>query len=112
MTSSLGNLDLLSVGFAIAGIGILGFMVFFSDRKSITNRMFLFFSFVTIIWGAVNYLDYQVSSPIWVLWLLRFEIFFAVWHAFSFFQLFYVFPQTQLAFPKWYKFGLIPVAIV
>jgi len=112
MTSPLGNLDLLSVGLAIAGIGILGFMVFFGDRKSLTNRMFLFFSVITIIWGIVNYLDYQVSSPIWVLWLLRFEIFFAVWHAFSFFQLFYVFPKTQLTFPKWYKLGLIPLVIV
>jgi signal transduction histidine kinase len=109
MTSPLGNLDLLSVGLAIAGIGVLGFMVFLSDRKSITNRMFLLFSCITIIWGIVNYLDYQVSSPLWVLWLLRFEIFFAVWHAFSFFQLFYIFPQAHIKLPKWYTFGLIPL---
>lgn len=109
MTVPLGNLDLLSVGLAIAGIGILGFMVFQSDRKSITNRMFLLFACITIIWGTINYLDYQVSSPIWVLWLLRLEIFFAVWHAFSFFQLFYVFPRTQLSFPRWYTLGLLPL---
>ena len=87
-------------------------MVFLSDRKSVTNRMFLFFACITIIWGAVNYLDYQISSPFWVLWLLRLEIFLAVWHAFSFFQLFYVFPKTEISFPRWYKFGLLPIVAV
>jgi hypothetical protein len=37
----IANLDLLSVGVAIAGIGILGFVVFFNNRQSIINETFL-----------------------------------------------------------------------
>ena len=33
------NLDLLSVGVAVAGIGVLGFAVFLSNRKSATNNV-------------------------------------------------------------------------
>ncbi len=110
--TSFANLDLLSVGIAIAGIGVLGFVVFMRDRKSITNQMFLFFAGVTIIWGAINYLDYHVSSPFQVLWMLRLEIAFAVLHAFSFFQLCYVFPQTEVSFSKRYKFLLVPLILI
>ena len=95
---NVGNFDLLSVGFAVAGIGILGFMVFFSDRRSTTNQMFLFFACVTIIWGIVNYLDYHVTSPGLTLWLLRWEIFLAVWHAFSFFPILLRIPGGQAKF--------------
>ncbi len=40
---SLPNLDLLSVGIVVAATGVLGFSVYFSDRKSVTSRAFLFF---------------------------------------------------------------------
>ncbi len=39
----LQNLDLFSVGVVIAATGILGFVVFFSDKRSVTNRAFLLF---------------------------------------------------------------------
>jgi signal transduction histidine kinase len=106
------NLDLLSVGITIAAIGILGFLIFFSNRKSATNRAFLFFSLITIIWGVINYLNYQVASALYALWLLRLLIFLGVWHAFSFFQLCYVFPGERAVFSKFYTRLLLPLVLL
>lgn len=105
------NLDLLSVGVAVAGIGILGFAVFLSNTKSITNKSFLLFSVITIIWGISNYLDYQFTAPNVILWALRIDLCVSVLHAFLFFQLAYVFPKEKVEFPKWYKSVLIPIAV-
>ncbi len=110
-TSTIENLDLLSVGLAIAAIGILGFIVFFTNRKSITNQAFLLFSLITIFWGVANYANYQISDPQYVLLFLRLLIALAVLHAFTFFQLAYVFPSENIKFPRWYKFILFPAAI-
>ncbi len=106
------NLDLLSVGLTVAAIAVLGFVIFFSNRRSITNKTFLGFSLVTITWGVVNYLSYQTTSTIFTLWFLRLVIAFAVWHAFSFFQLFYVFPADKIVFPRWYRRFLVPITFV
>ena len=45
----LKNLDLLAVGVVIAGIGVLGFTVLLSNRGSVTNRSFFYFSILTIL---------------------------------------------------------------
>jgi signal transduction histidine kinase len=97
------NIDLLSVGIAVAAIGILGFVIFLNNRRSITSRTFLLFSAVTVFWSIVNYLQSSVLNPKLSFWLLRLVVFFAVWHAFSIFQLFYVFPSDKISFPKNYK---------
>jgi bacteriorhodopsin len=73
----LTNMDLFSVGVAAAAIGILGFMVYFSDRKSVTNRTFLAFAVVAVAWSAANYASYQSGTELAALWLLRGVIFFA-----------------------------------
>lgn len=107
------NIDLLAVGIAVAATGILGFIVFSDNRKSATNQAFFFFSLITILYGIVNYTSYKVSlQPAITLLLLRLTIFLAVWHAFSFFQLFWVFPAIQVRFPKYYSLGLVPFAAV
>jgi len=107
---NLGNLSLFSLGIAIAAIGILGFIVFFSNRRSITNQTFLLFSILTILWSAFNFSTSQpFSSSVSALWFLRFSVFFATWHAFSFFQLFYVFPHEKVKFSKKYLFVLFPL---
>ncbi len=106
------NLDLLSVGIAVAAIGVMGFAVYFNNRKSITNRTFLFFSILTILWGISNYFEYKFTSIPTALWALRLHLFISVWHAFFFFQLSYVFPKETLSFKKWYKFILIPIVIL
>ena len=110
--SSISNFDLLSVGITIAAIGILGFILFFAKPKSVTSRAFLFFSLVTIFYGSVNYISYQVANPLVTLWFLRLVIFSAVLHAFSFYQLFLVFPNDHVEFSHAYKFFMVPLVIV
>src|SRR3989338_5870922 len=105
------NFDLLSVGIAVAGIGILGFVIFFSQPRSVTNKSFLFFSLLTIIWGISNYFNYQIRSPELALWVLRMHLFVSTWHAFSFFLLTYVLPKEKIRFSKIFIFGLLPFVL-
>lgn len=109
------NLDLLFTGIAIAGVGILGFMVFFNNKRSITNKTFLWFSMAAILWGVFNYSYYKLSfpeSPSATLILLRIHAFFAVWYVFFMFQTLYVFPKDKVNFPNWYKLTLIPITMI
>ncbi|MBM2818186.1 MAG: Histidine kinase-, gyrase, partial [Parcubacteria group bacterium] len=105
------NLDLLSVGIIIAAIGILGFVIYLGDRKSITNKSFLYLAISASLWSTLNYLSYQSSSVDITLLILRLLMFSAVWFAFSLFQLLYVFPKKEVKFPLWYRFILIPSVI-
>src|SRR3990167_8864018 len=94
---NIGNVDLLVVGISTAAIGILGFVVFFSNPKSTTNRIFLFVSVIASIWGISNYFNYQLTtltSTNVILWALRLHLFISVWYAFGGFYLFYVFLET------------------
>ncbi|OGH94357.1 MAG: hypothetical protein A2538_00940 [Candidatus Magasanikbacteria bacterium RIFOXYD2_FULL_41_14] len=109
MSYFLPNLDLISVGLVSAATAIMGFVIFFSNKRSRTNQFFLLFSLVTILWGAVNYFIYQVDSPVLALWLTRVVMFAATWQAFSIFQLFYVFPSDKVDLSKNYKYLLIPL---
>ncbi|MES2135192.1 MAG: ATP-binding protein [Patescibacteria group bacterium] len=102
------NVDLLALGISIAAIGILGFVVFLQNPKSATHFAFLFTAVMTACYGVANYVNYQVSDPVAILWLIRIVIFFAVWHAFSFFHLFFVFPEIRVRYPVWYRLALIP----
>lgn len=105
------NIDLFSVGLASAATGVLGFLVFFSNRKSITNRYFLYFSMVTIGWSIVNYLNYQSINPVYGLLLIRMTVFLGLFHALSFYSLFTVFSKTSYTFSKFHRFGVFPWAI-
>lgn len=106
---SINNIGLLSVAIAVAAISILGFIAFFNNRKSITNQSFLFLSIGASLWSIVNYLSYQFTSPLVVLWLFRFVLFFAVWYTFGLFQFFYVFPEEKIQWPRWYACVLLPI---
>ncbi len=106
------NLDLLAVGVLSASTGILALIIFLNARRSITSKTFLFFAGLTIAYSVSNYLYYYATSPVAALWLIRIAIFFAVWHAFSLFQLFYVFPAEHVIFPKWYSRALVALVSV
>ncbi len=108
----LSHLDLLTVGIIIAATGILGSVAFFNNPKSITNKSFLAFCVLTIIWGSLNYLSYQITIPKLAFWLLKISIFSAVWHAFFLFQLLYVFPKEAVIWPKLYKYCLLPFVML
>lgn len=105
------NLDLLSVGVAVAGTALLGTIIILNNTKSITNRSFFYFSLLTAVWGISNYLEYRFTTITATLWALRLHLFISVLHAYFFFRLAYVFPQEDIVFPRWYRFALVPAVV-
>ena len=110
--ANLENIDLFVLGLTSAAILFLGVIVFLSNRRSITNLTFLLFSLVATFYAAVNYLSYQLTSPLLVLWTLRLVIFSALWYSFLLFHLFYVFPKDAIVLPRPYKFVLLPFVFI
>lgn len=106
------NLDLLSVGIAVAATGILGLSVFLSNRESITNRVFFIFSFITICWGIANYLQYNIYNVELAFWLLKISVFFATLQAYFIFLFLNVFPRAQMEAPVWLKVFVVPIVAV
>lgn len=102
--------DFVGLTVAIAGIFALALVVFFRSKNSITSRSFFFFSFITILWGLSNYFLYKYTDEDIGLLALRFHIFLTIWHAYSFFQLAYVFPYQQRQMPLWHRYALLPLA--
>jgi signal transduction histidine kinase len=103
------NLDLLSVGIAVAGTGLLGFVILFNNVRSTTNRSFFYFAIITVCWSVINYSYYQLPAGDVALWLLRGVMFFATWHAFTFFHLASVFPEDKYHQPLWHTYLLVPL---
>lgn len=87
------NLDLLTVGIAVAMSSIFGFIVFFREPQSATNRLFLIFSLVNAGWSVSNYISYQTDIVSFRLLFIRLVLFFGILHAFSFFLFIYTFPR-------------------
>jgi len=104
------NLDLFSIGIAMAATGTLGFVVFNNDRKSITNKIFLWFCIISIFWSIFNYFSYKSRDADIILFSLRLEIFFAVWWVVSLFFLLLVFPKQKLEIPGIVKY-ILPKAL-
>jgi signal transduction histidine kinase len=102
--------DLLGVIVAVTGIAVLATIVFLRSKKSITSKSFFFFSFITVFWGLSNYFLYKFTEPDVVLLALRLHIFLSIWHAYSFFQLSYVFPSEKKELPHWHRYFLLPLA--
>lgn len=100
----INNLDLLSVGIAIASMAILGFVIFLSDNKNKTNQAFLLVSITGIFWSITNYLSYQITNQASSLFILRLVMFFAVWFAFSIYQMLTVFPEETVDLGIFKKF--------
>ncbi len=105
----LANLGLLTVGITVAATLVLGTSVYFANRTSLTNRMFLGFSVVTAFWGIINFFSYQFSNPVLTIWLLRGILFFAVFQAFFLYEFFSVFPERNRIFLARHNFILVPV---
>lgn len=103
------HLDLLFVGIAVASVGLLGFVIFFNNIRSTTNRSFFYFTTLSVFWSIVNYSYYQFPAGDLAFSLLRGVIFFATWHAFTFFHLASVFPEDDYHQPWWHTHILIPI---
>lgn len=102
----LQNLNLIVIAFVTAVTGVLGFVVFFSNPKSTTNKIFLAFSFSVIIWSFFNYLSDRFDEPWMILFVLRMLLFSVIWYSFFFFQLCYILSGKR--FTKKYKLILVP----
>lgn len=108
----LANLDLLSVGIAVAGMAVMGFAVYFSNRYSSSNRVFLGLALVTSIWGLLNYLSYQPNTTDFSFFLLRLAIFFGVISSFFSFTFAYTFPLVRVVYANWYLQYVMPISAV
>ena len=108
----LNNLDLLSVGIAVASILILGFTAYFNNRQSITNRTLLYFCLTTSFWSVANYFSYKISVPEISFKIIRLVIFAAVWHSFFFYTFSSVFPREKIEISKKYKFIIFPLTVI
>jgi signal transduction histidine kinase len=104
--------DLFLVGVAVAASIILGFVIFFQNRKSKTNILFLVFTLVSSLWSIVNYVSYYAENPFWTLIMVRLVMFFAVLQALSFFMLVFVFPKDIIKLPKLVGMFVIPLGII
>ena len=105
----LENLNFILLVLASMAISVLGLLVYFSNKKSVTNKVFLLFCIVGILYAVINHASYTVSSKELVLWFLRLVLFSSLWYSFFLLQLFYVFPKEEFSFSKKFKFILIPI---
>ncbi len=104
----IANINILLVGIAIASIGILGFVVFFNNHKNLTNRTFLWFALIAIFWNSSNFLAYEFTDKNIILWLLRLQLFFAVWYCYFLFRFFFVYPEEKIVFSKIHNILILP----
>lgn len=106
------NFDLLSVCFAVAGIFILGCLIYLSDSSNKVNHAFFWFALINIVWGISNYLEYKFPTAQQTLWALRVHLFLSCWYALLYFRLAYIYPDPRAVFPTWYYRGLLPLVSV
>lgn len=100
--------DLLTFGAVVASSVILGFVIYFKDKKNTTNLLFLIFTIVSSLWSIFNYLAYQIQNPLVIIWIIRIVMFLAVYQALTFYFLVSVFPNSQLTLSKKWKTFLLP----
>lgn len=91
---SLFEIDFLSSTIAAIAMAALGLMVFIKGARNISSVAFLLFVIISALWGALNYLNYQIDNPAVILWIIRTIMFLAVLQAFSFFLFIYTFPNV------------------
>ncbi len=93
---TLSNLDLLTVGIAIASNLIIGFAAYFSNKRSATNILFFIQTLILSIWSTVNYISYQPYNSYFAAILVRLVLFFAVPNSVVFLLLMHTFPSEKL----------------
>ena len=99
---------LILLGLMIIGMSYLGFLVYFNNPKSVTNKSFLFLAAFSILFNIFNFLYNQPNLNNLSLWFLRIHMFFALLYAFCIFYLYYVFPKESVSYSKFFKFFLVP----
>jgi signal transduction histidine kinase len=82
----------LTTSFAIFYVGVV---IFFHQRKSASNKLFLLISVITVFWSIANYLSLTLSG-IEALFSARLVLFFAVPHVILFYLFAKNFPNEKL----------------
>lgn len=91
-------------------MAFLAAVVFYHDKKSFTNKIFIFHSIVAVAWSISNYFSVSVS-PDKVLFWIRLVIFFAIPYVMSFFIFVQNFPETKLVVSR-YKIATISIITI
>ena len=106
------NLDLLSLGVAVAANLILGFIIFFKDYRSATNILFLFQTVILSVWSVANYVSYQALDLAAALLAVRLVLFFAVPNSLIFLILMHTFPSDNLRMSKKMLVAIIVLGLI
>ncbi|MEX2052342.1 MAG: ATP-binding protein [Candidatus Paceibacterota bacterium] len=101
------NWDLLAVGIVIVMTVIIGFIVYFANSKSSTNKIFLGLTLFISLWGISNYLSYQSQFAIEAFTILRLTIFAVTWLLFFFLLFSISFPKSEVGIPKIISISLL-----
>lgn len=104
------NLDLLTVGAAVAALSVIGVVALLANNDRRLGRYFAFFCFVNAAWGTVNYVSYQIHDPYLALISLRLILFAAVFQTMSFSAFIMAFGSERL--PRWFARGAVPIGVV
>lgn len=107
LSSAFANLDLLTVGVVVAFMGVLGAVVYFSDSKNSSNRIFLLFCITSIVWSILNYAFYQTTDPDTAFWIIRSVIAVAAWFVFTLYLFLITFPLQKIPLKKTTQLTLI-----
>lgn len=91
--------DLAYTLVASFGIFFMGTVVYFHDKKSVTNRLFFLMSLSTVFWSLANYFSINVDSSQLLIWT-RLVLFFATPHAVLFLLFIHNFPSPKLTTRK------------
>jgi hypothetical protein len=95
--NSFSNIDLLSVGVAIAANILIGFAAYLSNKKSATHKLFFVQTIILSVWSLMNYISYQpFQNSELNLYLVRLVLFFAVPNSVVFLILMHTFPSQTI----------------
>ena len=89
------TIPLLSHIIGAVTILFLGIIVYFHDKKSVTNNVLFLHTFTIAFWTISNYFSITTTGSDALFWI-RLVIFFAVPHVFLFWFFIYVFPLQKI----------------
>ena len=106
------NTDFVTVGIAIAGNLILGFLIFFKDRKSATSILFLLQTLALSVWSILNYLTYKITDLAATLWIERLVMFSAIPISIIFLILMSVIPDAEFRMDRRFFWSVVGVGAI
>lgn len=105
------SLELAFTLVATFAIFFLGSIVYFNDKKSVTNILFFYISLATVFWALSNFFSLFLTGHE-VLIPIRLVLFFAAPHAVLFVLFVYNFPKTELSIRRNYFWIAIIIMVV